>query len=114
MSFVASADGEILKVSGRGEYGRGVGSAEEHVQETLLRRAQQAVDAASEIVARSQAITLASTGRRTGSLTCRCAWCGRYRMGRNHWFLVEPSSTLDWTDTTQSAKSASRLSKRLA
>lgn len=87
-------------MGGREHYGREASPGEEHLQEALLRRAQRAVDAATEIVARSRVISLVSTELRPNSLTCRCAWCGRYRVGHDHWFTVEPSARIDLTDTT--------------
>jgi hypothetical protein len=80
--------------------GQELGSEEGQLQQALLRRAQRAVDAAVGIVARSQAISLVSTDLRADALTCRCAWCGRYKIGHDRWFKVEPSLEIDFAETT--------------
>jgi hypothetical protein len=66
-----------------------VGSEEERLQEALLKRAQDAVDAAQEIVADPEVLARVSVVRAGTGLISRCAWCGRYRVG-GHWFVVEP------------------------
>ena len=70
---------------------------EERLQEALLTRAQEVVDAAAKIVARSEVLASVSTGE--GLLRSRCAWCGRYRIG-NTWVKVERNAMLEMAETT--------------
>lgn len=62
---------------------------EERLIEALLGRAQEAVDAAQEIVADPEVLAQVSLVRAGTGLISRCAWCGRYRVGSG-WFVVEP------------------------
>jgi len=75
-------------------------SGEERLEDTLLDRAQQAVDAAAGIVARSEVVAAQREDLREGALTCRCAWCGRYRIGEARWVRVEPSAHAAIAQTT--------------
>jgi hypothetical protein len=70
------------------------------LHEALLRRAEEAVIAAEQIVATSLVMTSISTDLREGSLTSRCAWCGRYRVGEDRWVRVGPNVVVDMADTT--------------
>lgn len=80
-------------------YRREVGSDEERLHEDLLERAQRAVDAATEILATSQVLTTLSVDRRHGTLTSRCAWCGRYRI-EGTWVKVGPGVAINGAETT--------------
>jgi hypothetical protein len=64
-----------------------MGSHEEGPQDELLRRAQEAIDAASELVAHSQVIVELSEDLREAELTSRCAWCGRYHLA-DRWVIL--------------------------
>lgn len=64
--------------------------SEERLQEALLKRAQEAVDAAAAIIAHAEVITHVSTELREAGMTSRCAWCGRHRIGER-WVLLGPS-----------------------
>lgn len=76
-----------------------MGSDDGRLDDTLLRRAQDAIDAAAEIVAHSVVITAVSTNIREGTLTSRCAWCGRYRI-EERWVMIEPGGLIDAAETT--------------
>lgn len=60
------------------------------MHDALLKRAQDAVDAAGEIVAHSHVLTYLSEELRETGLTTRCAWCGRYKIEEG-WALIEQS-----------------------
>ena len=62
---------------------------EERRNDALLRRAQEAIDAAREIVADPEVLAQVSILRAGMGLIGRCAWCGRYCVG-GRWFVVEP------------------------
>jgi hypothetical protein len=62
---------------------------DERLNEALLKRAQEAVDAAAEIVADPEVLAHVSVVRAGTGLISRCAWCGRYRVGAR-WFVIEP------------------------
>jgi hypothetical protein len=62
---------------------------ERRLHEALLRRAQEAVDAAAEIVADSEVLAHISTVERGTGLMSRCAWCGRYCV-EGRWVVVRP------------------------
>jgi hypothetical protein len=62
---------------------------DERLNEALLKRAQEAVDAAAEIVADPEVLARVSVVRAGTGLISRCAWCGRYRVG-GRWFVIEP------------------------
>lgn len=62
---------------------------EERLIEALLGRAQEAVEAAEEIVADPEVLAHVSVVRAGTGLISRCAWCGRYRVG-GRWFVIEP------------------------
>jgi hypothetical protein len=64
--------------------------AAESPQDELLRRAQEAIDAASELVAHSQVIVELSVERREAELTTRCAWCSRYHLA-GKWVILRPT-----------------------
>ena len=67
-----------------------VTSDDEGLHESLLTRAQQAIDAAVETVAQSEVLAHISEDLRVTGLTSRCAWCGRYRIGER-WRVIEES-----------------------
>jgi hypothetical protein len=62
---------------------------DERLNEFLLKRAQEAVDAAAEIVADPEVLARVSVVRAGTGLISRCAWCGRYEVG-GRWFVIEP------------------------
>jgi hypothetical protein len=62
---------------------------EERRNDALLKRAQEAIDAAREIVADPEVLAQVSILRAGTGLIGRCAWCGRYRVG-DRWLVVEP------------------------
>lgn len=76
-----------------------MGPEEERLQDELLRRAQKAVDAAAEVVAHSQVLASVSSALRDGTLTSRCAWCGRYRIAER-WVVVGRGDMIERTHTT--------------
>ena len=78
-----------LERGGVRAYVLGMGS-EDELHEELLRRAQQAIDAAAEVVAHSEVITWVSAELRDTGLTTRCAWCGRYRLA-DRWVRLRPT-----------------------
>jgi hypothetical protein len=62
---------------------------EERLNEALLKRAEEAVDAAAEITADPEVLAHVTVVRAGTGLISRCAWCGRYRVG-SRWFVVDP------------------------
>jgi hypothetical protein len=65
------------------------GSNEERLKDALLKRVEDAVDAAAEIVADPEVLARVSVVRSGTGLITRCAWCGRYGVG-DRWFVVDP------------------------
>jgi hypothetical protein len=61
----------------------------ERLNEALLTRAQEAVDAAAAIVAESEVMAQLAAVRRGKGLMSRCAWCSRFRV-EGRWVVVEP------------------------
>ena len=57
------------------------------VEAALLRRAQEAVDAAARIRAHSEVLVVASAVLRESGMASRCAWCGRFRFAER-WVVV--------------------------
>jgi len=68
---------------------------ERRLHDALLRRAQEAVDAAQRLVADAEVADVVAHLAR-GSLASRCAWCGRYRVG-THWVTVDRALESDET-----------------
>jgi hypothetical protein len=58
------------------------------VESALLARVQAAIDAAERIRVDSEVLLDVSTALRDETLRARCAWCGRYRIGRR-WLLAD-------------------------
>jgi hypothetical protein len=83
-------------------YGRDTEMEEERLHEALLARAQEAMDAAAEVVAHSEVITTVSSDLREGALTSRCAWCSRYRLRDGRWVAIRASVMIELADTTHS------------
>ena len=81
-------------------YRRDTEMEKEHLHEALLARAQEAVDAAAEVVAHAEAITTVSSDLREGALTSRCAWCRRYRVSDGGWVALRASVMIDFAETT--------------
>jgi hypothetical protein len=61
---------------------------EQDVEAALLRRVEEAAARARELWERSEILADAAAKRRTGEMTARCAWCGRYQLGER-WVAVE-------------------------
>ena len=80
-------------------YVREVASDEKRLHDALLKRAQEAVDAAAETVAASEVLAHVSEELRETGMTSRCAWCGRYRIG-DRWLVVRDSVLIDRSRTT--------------
>jgi hypothetical protein len=58
------------------------------VEAALLRRAENAIEAAEQIRARAEVLVGASASAREAKMVTRCAWCSRYRFG-DRWVVVE-------------------------
>lgn len=71
------------------------GEEERRLHDALLRRAQEAVEAAQRLVADAEVADVVAHLAR-GRLAARCAWCGRYRVGRR-WVTIERALDADET-----------------
>jgi hypothetical protein len=69
------------------------------LQDALLKRAQDAVEAAEEIVAHSQVLVHVTEDLRELGLTTRCAWCGRYRV-EGRWVVLAASPLITASHTS--------------
>ena len=54
----------------------------------LLRRAQEAIDAAARVLEDSEVVVASSALLRAEGMPTRCAWCGRYRVA-DRWVILE-------------------------
>jgi hypothetical protein len=61
---------------------------QEAVESALLRRAEEAVEAAERTRTRSEVVVAISVSPRGTDMTARCAWCGRYRFD-DEWGVLE-------------------------
>jgi hypothetical protein len=76
-----------------------VASEDDRLHDLLLRRAEDARDAAAETVAQSEVLAHISEDLRGIGMTSRCAWCGRYRIGER-WARIEASPLIHASRTT--------------
>lgn len=70
-----------------GDAGSEPDEVEDEVEAGLLRRAEEAVEAAERIRDSSEVVVGVSVALREPGMTTRCAWCARYRLGER-WVLV--------------------------
>jgi hypothetical protein len=81
-------------------HGRAGGSEEQELlQDALLKRAQEAIEAAARIVSTSDVLAHVSEDLRETGMTSRCAWCGRYRIG-DRWMVLGQSRLIATSRTT--------------
>ena len=73
---------------------------EGQARDDALRRAQDAIDAAERVRARSGIVGGASTALREKRMTSRCAWCSRYSLGGRWVLVVDAPSFVGSADVT--------------